>query len=68
MVKLGDKVLIRPTTFGESGEKGKPPELRPGRIVYIHPEGRFCTVAFEAGRDGRIIKESYKLERGEILK
>lgn len=66
MVKLGDKVLLRPTTFGESGEKGAPPAQRPGRIVYVHPEGRFCTVAFEAHWDGQTIRESFKLIKGEI--
>ncbi len=68
MVKLGDKVLLRPVTFEESGERGRQPAPRPGRIVYIHPEGRFCTVAFEVGRDGQIIRESFKLVRGEIFK
>ena len=66
MVKLGDQVLLRPTTFGEA-EKGKPPSQRPGRIVYIHPEGRFCIVAFEAARGEKIIRESFKLVKGEIM-
>lgn len=68
MVKIGDKVLLHPETFGESGEKGRPPAPMPGRIVYIHSEARFCTVAFEVGRDGLTIRESFKLIKGEIFK
>ncbi len=66
MVKLGEKVLLCPATFEEAG-KGKPSAPRPGRVVYIHPEGRFCIVAFKADRGERIIRESFQLVKGEIL-
>lgn len=66
MVKLGDRVLLRPV-FAESGEKGKPTAPKPGRIVYIHPEGRLCIVAFEADRGEKILRESFKLVKGEIM-
>lgn len=47
-MKLGDKVMRLPETFTDSGED-KRSLRRPvvGRVVYIHPQGRYHTVEFE---------------------
>lgn len=51
MVKLGQRVLRTPETFGE----GKRPMV--GRVAYIHPQGRFHSVEFELG--GGRVRESF---------
>lgn len=58
-MKIGDRVTRTPTTFFEvssTGKKDKHPVT--GTVVYIHPKGRYHTVAFET-RGGTIL-ESFK--------
>ena len=54
-VKLGDEIVKEP----RSGE-GKGP-ARVGRVVYVHPEGRYYTLEFTCER-GRF-RESFLLPR-----
>ena len=51
-VIVGDTVMRRPVTFGQS-EKGAPKQTR-GAVVYVHPRGRFHVVEFARG-----IRESF---------
>ena len=44
---IGDYVVERPT----AGDHRSPPQR--GKVVYIHPEGRFYTVEFTYERFGR---------------
>lgn len=52
-MKIGDKVQRRPVTFGSlEGENGLRQAFT-GRVVYIHPKGRYHMVGFTV-RSGRI--------------
>ena len=57
-MKIGDKVTRTPRTFGEYMEDsvGFRMHARPmrGRVVYIHPKGRFHVVEFENARGDKI--------------
>lgn len=64
-VKLGDRRTVRPVTFDVCGKNGRPGPVS-GRVVYIHPAGRFCTLEFEFGRNGQRTRESFQLIEGEI--
>lgn len=57
-MKLGQKVMRVPETFNGTDEDKKSVR-RPlaGRVVYIHPEGRYHTVEFELG--GGKVRESF---------
>lgn len=60
-MELGQRVVCRPVALVEyelNGNKAVQ-TVRTGEICYIHPEGRFVTVAFE-GRRGQVLKESFK--------
>lgn len=49
-MKLGQKVIRTPLTFYDSSERQKgEPARRPmsGKVVYIHPQGRYHVVEFE---------------------
>lgn len=48
MIRLGDRVTVKPVTFSVMGANGKEKSI-PGRVVYIHPRGRYCTLKFEVG-------------------
>ena len=41
---LNDIIKAVPTTDGKAGRNDP---AHKGRIVYIHPEGRFCTIEFQ---------------------
>lgn len=56
MVKLGDRRTVHPVTFDVYGENGKPRPIS-GRVVYIHPAARYCTLEFEVGRNGAKMRE-----------
>lgn len=58
-MKIGDKVTMIPETILGIDKRGGR-ERRPmkGRIVYIHPKGRYYTVEFETR--GNSVKESFK--------
>lgn len=36
MIKLGDRITVKPATFDVPGKDGKPKAI-PGTVVYIHP-------------------------------
>ena len=38
-MKIGDKVSVRPETFGRG--------VREGKVIWIHPDKRFAMVEFE---------------------
>lgn len=65
MIKLGDRRAVHPVTFDVYGENGKPRPIS-GRVVYIHPAARYCTLEFEVGKRGERIRESFQLIEGEI--
>lgn len=46
-VKVGDRVVRRPSSFSDSMEKSAGP-MR-GKVVYVHPRGRFHVVEFDRG-------------------
>lgn len=59
-MKVGDMVKRRPLTFheyGESGDGKAPGKAMTGRVVYIHPQGRYHTVEFEL--PGGKVRESF---------
>lgn len=66
MVKIGDRITIKPVTFSVTGANGKEKAI-PGTVVYVHPAGRYCTVEFAVGNIGATVRESFKLVKGEIL-
>lgn len=59
VVKLGDVVTRVPVTLGDPtrgvGNSSAPPMQ--GRVVYVHPEGRFHTVEFADGHPP--VRESF---------
>ena len=63
MVKIGDKKVFVPAAFNgqikvKNPVTGKPCEKSvAGRVVYIHPTGRYYTV--EAKIEGHTIRESF---------
>ena len=61
MIKLGDRITVKPATFDVPGKDGKPKAI-PGTVVYIHPAGRYCVLEFEVGRrEPTTIRESFQL-------
>lgn len=61
MVKVGDKVKEIPVSFRTGHAPLIPPE---GTVIYVHPEGRYCTVEYVYLWDGerRAFRESYPLK------
>ena len=58
-MKIGRKVQRYPETIYErDGEKNTPKRPMTGRVVYIHPKGRFHIVEFEL-RGGKV-QESFQ--------
>lgn len=60
MVQIGDSVMRTPETFTEfdwEARKSRRVPMR-GKVVYIHPKGRFHTVEFNT--PGGPIRESFK--------
>ena len=49
MIKLGDRITVKPATFDVPGKDGKPKAI-PGTVVYVHPGGRYCVLEFDIGR------------------
>lgn len=58
-MKLGELVTRTPETFADYDPKTRKSTVRPmrGKIVDIHPEGRFHTVAFDL--PGGVVRESF---------
>lgn len=55
LVRLGDSVVRHPVTIlAPSDSMGPNPKAMRGRVVYIHPRGRYHTVLFDGG-----IRESF---------
>lgn len=60
MIKLGQKVTRTPLTFTDNVDRQKgEPAHRPmsGRVVYIHPQGRYHTVEFQPPLG--VVRESF---------
>lgn len=70
-VKVGDYLTVHPVSFdhGEAGERKKKTEKTArGRVVYVHPAGRYCIIEFEVGtRERATIRESFQLVKGAVL-
>lgn len=63
MIKLGDRITVKPATFDVPGKDGKPKAI-PGTVVYVHPGGRYCVLEFDVGRREPVtIRESFQLRR-----
>lgn len=58
-MKIGQKVRRVPLSLTQTADNGKQ-EHRPmtGKVVYIHPEGRYHMVAFEMR--GGIVRECFE--------
>ena len=52
-VRVGDVVQRRPVSFSDSDSKNA--SLMRGKVVYVHPAGRFHIVEFEKG-----VRESFE--------
>lgn len=63
-MRVGD--IVPNQTMTGRGPKGRPVTV-PGRCVYIHPERRFYTLAFEL--PAGVVRESFpfKYRRGETF-
>lgn len=58
-VQLGEVVVRRPVTFFGREEIGRSAKRRlKGRVVYIHPQGRYHTVEFDL--PGGRARESFR--------
>lgn len=55
-VRIGDIVMRKPISFSESDAKNA--SLMRGKVVWIHPKGRFHVVEF--GEGSKAIRESFK--------
>jgi len=64
MIKLGERRTVYPVTFAEAEAGSKKRRPLTGRVVYIHPRARFCTLEFETR--GGPIRESFQLIGGEV--
>lgn len=54
-VQIGDIVVRRPVTFSDN--ENKTAHVMRGRVVYVHPKGRFHVVEFGEGK--RTVRESF---------
>lgn len=59
-VQIGDSVVRKPVTFSRYDEdlKKHTQAAMRGKVVYVHPQGRFHTVEFMTA--GGPIRESFK--------
>lgn len=63
-VRLGDIVIRYPITFTDTD--GKKPRPMRGKVVYIHPKGRYHVVRFGLGTSA--VRESFLgTDRIEVL-
>ena len=60
MVQIGDTVVRKPETFDRYDEKLRKYDKAPmrGKVVYVHPEGRYHTVEFMTA--GGPVRESFQ--------
>lgn len=65
-MEIGQKVSCTPLTF-TADPLYKNLEKKTGRIVYIHPRGRWVTVEFTA-KNGVKLRESFAPEDVTVLK
>jgi len=57
-MEIGEKVTRTPKTIVGDGQKGKQMEMpMRGRVVYIHPWGRFHVVEFQMR--GGLVREAF---------
>ena len=65
MIKLGCTRKVKPVTFNDTSIARA--KFSVGTVVYVHPQKRYCILAFDCIRSGAKIRESFKLNReGEI--
>ena len=66
MIRLGDRITLKPVTFDVSDKGGKPKAI-PGTVVYVHPAERYCVLEFDVGRREPVtIRESFQLIDGRV--
>lgn len=64
MIKLGDRITVKPATFDVPGKDGKPKAIT-GTVVYVHPGGRYCVLEFDVGRREPVtIERAFSLSTG----
>ncbi len=66
MIKIGDVVSVRSPTLPTSGQYTVL-KRHTGRVIYIHPRGRWCLIEFKAGTRGGTVRECFFLRHGEIF-
>lgn len=66
MIKLGDRITVKPATFDVPGKDGKPKAI-PGTVVYVHPGGRYCVLEFDVGRREPVTIVAYKRTRRKTI-
>lgn len=65
MMKIGDMIPDRPQTIGElRSMANRVPKM--GKVIYIHPEGRFYSVWFDCGKNGAGFSECRYFTPNEI--
>ena len=65
-MKVGDMVPDRPESVGDVRAFANARVPKEGRVVYIHPEGRFYTLFFEVGDKGQGYNETRYFTPAEI--
>ena len=65
-MEIGQKVSCTPLTLAADPHYKKL-EKKTGRIVYIHPRGRYVAVEFTT-RDGQKLRESFAPDEITVLK
>lgn len=65
MYEIGDKIMFRPTFLCQDtdGRRLRSREPVPGRVVYVHPQGRYL-VAERRVDDRYTYREAFKLTKG----
>ena len=68
-MRVGDKITWTPSAFesevsGERADKMRKLRAVTGRIVYIHPAGRYYMA--EARVNGAVLRECFKIEKQEV--
>ena len=64
-IEIGDRVSVFTKTLSLTDGDGHR-KAQTGKVVYIHPRGRYCTLEFETGK-GAKLRESFLLYQGRIV-
>ena len=66
MIKLGDRITVKPATFDVPGKDVKPIAIL-CTVVYVYPAVRYCVLEFDVGRREPVtIRESFQLIDGRV--